>query len=72
MVLDKPGPDQPSVPLVKSMIDTTTELTSVATEYVSGQQITFTAKFDTTAQEQKNLQVWLISSTGKRKSDLNL
>jgi hypothetical protein len=33
------------------MVDTKTRLTSAATEYVSGQLITFTAKVDTTSQE---------------------
>ena len=51
MVLDKPGPDQRPGSLDNPMVDTKTGLTSTATEYVSGQLITFTAKVDTTSQE---------------------
>src|ERR1035437_8197051 len=50
-VLDKPGPDQRAGSLDNSRVDTKTGLTSTATEYVSGQLITFTAKVDTTLQE---------------------
>ncbi len=51
IVLDKPGPDQRPGSLDNPMVDTKTGLTSTATEYVSGQLITFTAKVDTTSQE---------------------
>ena len=51
MVLDKPGPDQRPGSLDNPMVDTKTGLTSTATEYVSGQLVTFTAKVDTTSQE---------------------
>ena len=51
MVLDKASPDKQRGSPENSMADTTTELTSMATEYVSGQLITFTAKVDTKAQE---------------------
>jgi len=43
--------NQPGLkPRQNSMSDTSTELTSSANEYTSGQQITFTAKIDTTSQ----------------------
>ena len=50
VVLDKLGPDQLPGSPENPMVDTKIELTSAATEYVSGQPITFTAKVDTTSQ----------------------
>ncbi len=50
VVLDKLGSDQLPGSPENPMVDTKIELTSAATEYVSGQPITFTAKVDTISQ----------------------